>query len=45
MNKKPTTPPLTRTPEQALERMREFTRRVVAVPKTEVVKPKRRKHR
>ncbi len=47
MKKKPTTPAPERTPEQALERMREFTRRLVAVPKAEAVKPKKRpqKHR
>lgn len=35
-----------RTPEESLERMKDFTRRIIAVPKNEAVKPKRkRKHR
>ncbi len=35
-----------RTPEESLERMKDFTRRIIAVPKSEAVKPKRkRKHR
>lgn len=33
------------TPERALERMKEFTRRIIAVPKAELVKAKKRKHR
>jgi hypothetical protein len=47
MKKKPATPAPEQTPEQALERMREFTRRIISVPKTAIVKPKKmlRKHR
>jgi hypothetical protein len=47
MKKKPATPAPDRTPEQALERMKEFTRRIAAVPKAEAIKrkPKAREHR
>ena len=36
-----TTPPDTRTP---LERMTDLTRRIVHVPKSEIAKPKSKKH-
>jgi hypothetical protein len=48
MKKKRLSPPaLERTPEEALERMKALTRRVISVPKTAIVKPKKmlRKHR
>jgi hypothetical protein len=44
---KPLVPGTARTPGEALERMKEFTRRLIRVPKTAIVKPKKalRKHR
>lgn len=42
---KPSLAPNT-TPERALERMKEFTRRIIAVPKSDLPTPKKkRKHR
>lgn len=37
--------PATKPEPTPLERMRDLTRRVIQVPKTEAVKPKKRKHR
>lgn len=44
---KPPAPENARTPEQALDHMKDFTRRLLRVPKTAIVKPKKmlRKHR
>jgi hypothetical protein len=44
---KPPAPVVEGTPEELLERMKIFTRRIIAVPKARVVTPKRgrRKHR
>lgn len=47
MKKELTAPAVEPTPEQQLERMKEFMRRIISVPKTAIVKPKKmlRKHR
>jgi hypothetical protein len=47
MSKEKPTPAPTRTPGEALERMKELTRRLIRVPKAAIVKPKKmlRKHR
>ena len=44
---KPPVPEAAPTPGEALERMKELTRRLIRVPKTAIVKPKKmlRKHR
>ena len=34
-----------RSPKESLERMKDFKRRIIAVPKSEAVKLKKRKHR
>ncbi len=45
MKPEPPTPVSGVTPDQMLERMKELTRRLIKVPKSDVAKPKRQKRR
>jgi hypothetical protein len=45
MKKKPEPPVVAPTPEEALERMKALTRRVLAAPKSKITPKRKRRHR